>query len=111
MLRAHPIAQIWTWIFLGSSVGLVGSWSFSVGWDLFINSFAIMNAVSSNGGKPIGATALWNQLAEAQAKHTVAVGSWSFSVGWEGSVGLGSSPGVGFSAGLTSSAGLGGSEQ
>lgn len=41
--------------------------------DLFINSFAIMNAVSSNGGKPIGATALWNQLAEAQAKHTVAV--------------------------------------
>lgn len=41
--------------------------------DLFINSFAIMNAVSSNGGKPIGATALWNQLAEAQAKHTVSV--------------------------------------
>ena len=41
--------------------------------DLFINSFAIMNAVSANGGKPIGATALWNQLAELQAKHTVAV--------------------------------------
>ena len=41
--------------------------------DLFINSFAIMNAVSSNGGKPIGATALWNQLAEVQAKHTISV--------------------------------------
>lgn len=41
--------------------------------DLFINSFAIMNAISSNGGKPIGATALWNQLAEAQAKHTITV--------------------------------------
>ena len=68
IVEAGPVDMVLTAMISGLSAL---KWPCKV--DLFINSFAIMNAVSSNGGKPIGATALWNQLAEAQAKHAVAV--------------------------------------
>lgn len=41
--------------------------------NLFINSFAIMNAIGANSGKPIGSTGLWNQLTDIQAKHIVSI--------------------------------------